>query len=96
MKSINLLQIKTVRNYSGKVEAIKKKLSNYDDESFLVNLFQHFQVIRNPQTGIVSNFPWCCFLALKWKLTEKIKSNPKKMIERDFIGIVNRVYNHSE
>lgn len=93
MKSINLLQIETVRNYSGKVEAIKKKLSTYDDESFLVNLYQHFQVIRDPQTGIISNFPWCCFLALKWKLTERIKSNPKKMIQRDFIDVINRIYN---
>ncbi|EAS9889712.1 hypothetical protein EOI67_03020 [Salmonella enterica] len=93
MKSGFPLQIETPKNYGGKVDSIKKKLSTYDDDSFFNNMYQHFQRIRDPKTGVISNFPWCCFLALKWKFTEKIKSNPKVMKERDFIDIVNRIYN---
>ncbi|WP_244140327.1 GapS1 family protein [Pantoea agglomerans] len=86
------LQIKTVKNYSGKVTAIKKKLNGYTDDSFLFNMYNHFQTIRNPSNGIVSNFPWCCFLALKWKLTEPNKLESREMKYNDFVNVVNRVY----
>ncbi|ASY75988.1 GapS1 family protein [Pectobacterium polaris] len=87
------LQVKIKKDYKGKVAAIKKKLSTYDDDSFLYNIYQHFQKIREPDYGVTSNFPWCCFLALKWKFTEPLKGRTVSMHERDFIDIVNRIYN---
>lgn len=87
------LQIKTERNYKDKVTAIKKKLIKYTDDSFFNNMYLHFQRIRNTKQGIVSNFPWCCFLALKWKFTETTRSHPIEMRERDFVNIINSIYN---
>ncbi|MFB4224841.1 hypothetical protein ACE1SU_30905, partial [Klebsiella pneumoniae] len=78
---------------NGKVVAIKKKLSGYDDASFITMMYDHFQTILKPELGISSNFPWCCFLALKWKLSEPLKRNVSPMNKRDFIDIVNRIYN---
>lgn len=92
MKIYFPLQIKTRKNYSGKVTAIKKKLMSFTDESFFNNMYHHFQVIRNPGDGIMSNFPWCCFLALKWKFSESTKPKAFEMKQKDFIDIVNRIY----
>lgn len=93
MKVTFPLHIKTARNYSGKVTAIKKKLATFTDDSFFNNMYVHFQSIRSPKTGIVSNFPWCCFLALKWKFSEPVRYNAGEMKMKDFIDIVNRIYN---
>lgn len=93
MKGMISLQIETAKNYRGKVEAIKKKLATFTDESFFYNMYHHFQVIRNPRVGIVSNFPWCCFLALKWKFTRPVRSKKYEMKEKDYIDIINRIYN---
>ncbi|MFG3914029.1 hypothetical protein ACGIYS_20780 [Cronobacter dublinensis] len=93
MKLAFPLQIATANNYRGKVTAIKKKLNTYTDESFISNMYMHFQSIREPGTGVISNFPWCCFLALKWKLSEPMRDKCNKMKMKDFIDIVNRIYN---
>lgn len=87
------LELSTQNKYLQKVVAIKKKLNEYDDESFIRKMYEHFQTIRNPQNGIISNFPWCCFLALKWKLTEPTKIHVKVMTKNDFIKIINKIYN---
>lgn len=86
-------RVKVRKDYNGKVVAIKKKLSGYDDASFITMMYEHFQTILKPEHGISSNFPWCCFLALKWKLSEPLKRNVSPMNKRDFIDIVNRIYN---
>ncbi|HBS4028881.1 TPA: hypothetical protein MAG76_005538, partial [Klebsiella pneumoniae] len=86
-------RVKVRKDYNGKVVAIKKKLSGYDDASFITMMYDHFQTILKPELGISSNFPWCCFLALKWKLSEPLKRNVSPMNKRDFIDIVNRIYN---
>ncbi|WP_229921081.1 hypothetical protein [Rahnella victoriana] len=88
-----ILKVETKNNYSMKVTAIKKKLNEFDDLSFVENMYKHFQKIRDPKNGIVSNFPWCCFLAMKWKFTEPHKLHVKNMRERDFVNIVNAIYN---
>lgn len=93
MKLTFPLQIEIAKKYKEKVFAIKKKLSAYDDDSFFNNMYQHFQRIRDPRTGIVSNFPWCCFLALKWKFTEPSRGTSRIMKEKDFVDIINRIYN---
>lgn len=93
MKVTFPLQIQTAKNYSGKVTSIKKKLNTFTDDSFFKNIYMHFQTIREPKTGIVSNFPWCCFLALKWKLSEPIRHKCNEMEMKDFIHIINRIYN---
>ncbi|EEN6095844.1 hypothetical protein G5015_002368 [Salmonella enterica subsp. enterica] len=81
------------KDYSGKVRAIKKKLSSYDDSSFFNHMYNHFQNIIDSQYGISSNFPWSCFLAFKWKFSEPLKGNVSSMQKKDFIDIINRVYN---
>ncbi|MDU0822580.1 hypothetical protein [Klebsiella pneumoniae] len=86
-------RVKVRKDYNGKVVAIKKKLSGYDYASFITMMYDHFQTILKPELGISSNFPWCCFLALKWKLSEPLKRNVSPMNKRDFIDIVNRIYN---
>ncbi|MBW9400106.1 hypothetical protein FHC51_09805 [Leclercia sp. EC_58] len=93
MKVTFPLQIETAKNYSGKVTAIKKKLNTFTDDSFFNNMYVHFQSIRDQRTGVISNFPWCCFLALKWKLSEPVRYKCNEMKMKDFINIVNRIYN---
>lgn len=82
----------TPMSYSVKVDAIKKRLSYYSDVSFLSNFYEHFQKIRTVEVGIASNFPWCCYLAMKWKFCVKEKKPAKKMGSKDFIDIVNLIY----
>ncbi|MDU3572763.1 MAG: hypothetical protein E7F77_18260 [Serratia marcescens] len=93
MNRMPTLHIKTAKNYKGKVTAIKKKLATFTDESFFKNMYSHFQTIRNPKIGIISNFPWCCFLALKWKFSEPNRYKNSEMKEKDFVDIINRIYN---
>lgn len=89
-----ILRIKNLKRneYSEKVDMIKKKLSTYSDSSFFNNMFIHFQTIRNPEVGVAHNFPWCCFLAMKWKYTTTCKLHPKEMSYDDFVKIINRIY----
>lgn len=86
------LKTLTAYSYGIKVDAIKNKLKSYNDEDFLTNLFTHFQSIREPKVGVVSNFPWCCFLAMKWKFVEKSKNPTQRMNYDEFIKIINRIY----
>ncbi|ELY3969421.1 hypothetical protein SNN58_004585 [Cronobacter dublinensis] len=74
-----------------KVEAIKKKLARYRDEDFLNNFFLHFQNLRDSQARVMANFPWCCFLALKWKYETHSKNN-EPMAYVEFIKLINRIY----
>ncbi|EQA1209090.1 GapS1 family protein [Escherichia coli] len=80
-------------SYSIKVDAIKKRLSYFSDVSFLRNFYEHFQKVRDVEVGIVSNFPWCCYLAMKWKFCMKEKKPAKEMSKNDFIDIINLIYN---
>ncbi|MCE7404436.1 hypothetical protein LZE03_06760 [Klebsiella pneumoniae] len=36
-------RVKVRKDYNGKVVAIKKKLSGYDDASFITMMYDHFQ-----------------------------------------------------
>lgn len=89
-----LLRIKNSKQktYSEKVDEIKKSLSTYSDESFVNNMFTHFQKFRDPKVGVALNFPWCCFLAMKWKYTTKSKIHSKDMSYKKFVGVVNQIY----
>lgn len=80
------------KTYSQKADEIKKKLSTYSDMSFIRNMFAHFQKIREPKVGIALNFPWCCFLAMKWKYTTKSKIHTHEMSYENFVNIINRIY----
>ncbi|OKP27555.1 GapS1 family protein [Serratia fonticola] len=88
------MSLKTNKNkhYKKRVEKIKKKLSCYSDESFLEKMFLHMKRAREPSNGIISNFPWCCFLALKWKFTVINKKYTSHLSESDFISIINSIY----
>ncbi|MBM7345050.1 hypothetical protein [Pantoea coffeiphila] len=86
------LQIKSRNQYANKVQAIRKKLNTYTHSSFLNQLYIHFQSLRNPQNGLVSNFPWCCFLALKWKYLGDVSSEARDINDREFDKIINRIY----
>lgn len=54
-------------------------------------MYQHLGSFRNEGHGVISNFPWCCFLALKWKFSSK-PINDKELSTREFIDIINRIY----
>ncbi|WP_429323771.1 GapS1 family protein [Pantoea agglomerans] len=84
--------LKTRNRYPERAEAIAKKLRNYTHESFLQCFYEHFQVYRSEDNKITMNFPWCCFLALKWKFCMPQKINATEMSRRDFENIVNRTY----
>ncbi|MBV7362414.1 hypothetical protein KS910_27065 [Klebsiella pneumoniae] len=47
-------RVKVRKDYNGKVVAIKKKLSGYDDASFITMMYDHFQTILKPELGISS------------------------------------------
>lgn len=88
---INRMRLMTEISYSIKVESIKKKLARYKDDDFLNNFYNHFQNLRDRQSGAIANFPWCCFLALRWKFEVRSKIN-EPMNYDEFIKIVNRIY----
>lgn len=79
-------------SYSLKVGAIKKKLSTYTHGSFVSQMYSHFQMVREPKVGVAMNFPWSCFLAMKWKFTTPMKASVKEMNYSDFVDVINRVY----
>jgi len=82
----------TPYSYSYKANAIKKKLARFKWEDFLTNLFIHLESFRDSRVGVVSNFPWCCFLALKWKFSSKENADAMNMTYDDFIKVINMVY----
>jgi hypothetical protein len=84
--------LKTRNRYSERAEAIAKKLQNYTNESFLKRFYEHFQVYRSGDNKISMNFPWCCFLALKWKFCMPQKLDAFEMSFKDFENIINRTY----
>ncbi|MDE8557318.1 GapS1 family protein [Pantoea vagans] len=88
------IRVKTLTpiSYSVKVDAIKKKLARFKDHDFLKNFYRHFHSFRDEESGIAANFPWCCFLALKWKFSNLENRDAKSMSYPDFISIVNRIY----
>ncbi|MGD8204989.1 GapS1 family protein [Pantoea sp. FN0305] len=79
-------------SYSIKAKAIKKKLARFKDHDFLENFYRHFHSFRNEKYGIVYNFPWCCFLALKWKFSSPESRNARSMSYSEFVKIINRIY----
>jgi len=79
-------------SYSIKVDAIKKKLARFKDDDFLKNFYRHFQSLRDKKSGIIANFPWCCFLALKWKFLSMENKDSSHMSYDEFIKIINRIY----
>lgn len=83
--------LKTSNRYPERAEAIAKKLRNYTYESFLQRFYEHFQEYRR-DNRISMNFPWSCFLALKWKFCMPQKLDASEMSRRDFESIVNRTY----
>jgi len=88
------IRVKTLTpiSYSLKVDAIKKKLARFNDCDFITNFYRHFHSFRDEHSGIAANFPWCCFLALKWKFSNIENRDAKSMSYSDFISIVNRIY----
>jgi len=88
------IRIKTLTpiSYSIKVNAIKKKLARFKDYDFLRNFYIHFHSFRDEKTEIISNFPWCCFLALKWKFSFPENRNAENMSYNEFLKIINRIY----
>ncbi|PVY80215.1 hypothetical protein [Pantoea ananatis] len=84
--------LRTRNKYPELASAIIKKLSTYTHESFLRRLFEHFQVYKNPAHGVALNYPWSCFLALKWKFIVPEKERAAVMSEKDFIAVINRIY----
>jgi len=87
-----LPQIKTHNRYPQHTEAIIKKLRTFTHSSFIIRFYEHFQEYRATDNSISMNFPWSCFLAMKWKFIESQKKNATEMSKRDFLMIVNRVY----
>lgn len=81
-----------IDQYVLELKSIKRKLNRYSDISFLSRMYQHLSSFRNEQHGVISNFPWCCFLALKWKFSSD-PINDKELSMREFIDIINRIYN---
>lgn len=79
-------------SYSIKVNAIKKKLARFKDHDFLQNFYGHFHSFRDEKTGVISNFPWCCFLALKWKFSSPENRSAESMPYNEFVRIINRIY----
>lgn len=79
-------------SYCLKVNAIKKKLARYKDHDFLRNFYRHFHSFRDEKTEIISNFPWCCFLALKWKFSSPKNRSVESMSYHEFVIIINRIY----
>lgn len=79
-------------SYSLKVNAIKNKLARFKDNDFLKNFYIHFHSFRDEKTEISSNFPWCCFLALKWKFSPPENRSAESMSYHDFVIIINRIY----
>lgn len=79
-------------SYSIKVNAIKKKLARFKDHDFLKNFYRHFHSFRDERNGIISNFPWCCYLALKWKFSFPENRGTENMPYNDFVMIINRIY----
>lgn len=86
------LLIKTKGRYPERAKAIYEKLRKYTNDSFLYCLFSHFQTYRSNDKNLVMNFPWCCFLALKWKFSAEQKSYATNMSQNDFIKIINNIY----
>lgn len=82
----------TKYSYSIKADAIKRKLARFKGDDFLKLFFKHMHSFVNPDYGVASNYPWCCFLALKWKFTLKENYDAVDMTYNDFIGIINRIY----
>lgn len=89
-----LLRTKTITRYSYSIKAndIKKKLSRYSGSSLIECFFKHNSQFRNPKIGALSNYPWCCFLALKWKFSNKENKDVLEMGYDDFVKIINRIY----
>ncbi|MDY1815121.1 hypothetical protein RKK42_25245 [Klebsiella pneumoniae] len=47
-------RVKVRKDYNGKVVAIKKKLSGYDDASFITMMYDHFQtILKNQNLGFL-------------------------------------------
>lgn len=84
--------LKTRNRYPERAEAIAKKLRNYTQDSFFQRFYEHFQVYRSGDNKITMNFPWCCFLALKWKFCMPQKLDATEMSRKDFEKIINRTY----
>ncbi|HHF3067799.1 TPA: hypothetical protein ACPJ09_004566 [Vibrio diabolicus] len=78
--------------YQNGVKKIKCDLSRFTDISFIKNLMKHFNEGEKHGYSLVKKLPWCCFLALKWKLGGS-GSNSVDMTERDFNKIINAVFN---
>lgn len=87
--------IKTKSRYSERAEAISEKMRKYTHDSFLNCLFTHFQTYRR-QNNITMNFPWCCFLALKWKFSAEQRSYASDMSQKEFEKIINKIYQLTE
>ena len=87
--------ISTKSRYAERAEAISEKMRKYTNDSFLNCLFSHFQIYRK-QNNITMNFPWCCFLALKWKFSAQQKTYASDMSQKEFTKIINRIYQLTE
>lgn len=87
--------IKTNSRYAERAEAISEKMRKYTNDSFLNCLFSHFQTYIK-HNNITMNFPWCCFLALKWKFSAEQKTYASDMSQKDFTKIINKIYQLTE
>ncbi|XXN66686.1 GapS1 family protein (plasmid) [Enterobacter ludwigii] len=84
--------IKTRNRYPERADAIIKKMRSYTNSSFMNCLYAHFQQYRKSDKRLVMNFPWCCFLALKWKFSAVPKEAAAEMSRTDFDAIISRIY----
>ncbi|WP_224652854.1 hypothetical protein [Pectobacterium versatile] len=86
------MNLVTKLSYQLKVNAITNKLSRFSRASFLENTYNHFQKISDGETGVVSNFPWCSFLAMKWKILIKERKHAIAMTRADYVDVINLIY----
>lgn len=77
--------------YIEKAGQIKLRLRRYTDQSFINALYEYFNASLD-NYSFLEKRPWCCFLALKWKLLEPRETYERDISKKEFIGIINLVF----
>lgn len=78
--------------YKKEALLIKKELGRFTTKSFLKNFTLLFRIDATGNHEFMKRFPWCCFLAFKWKSICGDSSKSKDANFNQFVGVINKIY----
>ncbi|BDY05970.1 hypothetical protein [Ferrimonas sp. YFM] len=79
--------------YEKRTLEIKKRLKRFTDSSFAYQLFNYLAKPSGNLTVSLRKAPWCCMLALKWKLNYRAYDYAVDISEAELLKILNMIWN---